>query len=144
MGGGCARKHGRFPEIDPRNLTLVLVSSQILLSCPSIYLSPFLSISLFLCLSRLRGLLTGVDLFWQGLGKDEHDVCAERVGVWGGKDVAQAPAGQRHNKHFGKDEVSVQRVGVWHNSWAHYPTVVTPNDRRHKYANGERFNHGIH
>mmetsp|Transcript_2423 Transcript_2423/g.4898 ORF Transcript_2423/g.4898 Transcript_2423/m.4898 type:complete len:248 (-) Transcript_2423:146-889(-) len=80
-----------------------------------------------------------------GLGKEENPVSAERIGVWGGKDVPQAPAGAKHNKHFGRDEVSVQRVGVWHNSWAHYDTVVTPNDRRHRYnEKGERYNHGIH
>ena len=80
------------------------------------------------------------------LGKDEHDVCAERVGVWGGRDVPQAPAGGAHNRHLGRDEVSVQRVGVWHNSWAHYDTVKTPNDRRHKYQGegGGRYGHGRH
>jgi len=63
------------------------------------------------------------------LGKAEDDVAVERVGVWGGCDVPNAPAGRRHNKHLGEGECSVQRVGVWHNSWAHYDTVVTPNDR---------------
>mmetsp|Transcript_8705 Transcript_8705/g.17103 ORF Transcript_8705/g.17103 Transcript_8705/m.17103 type:complete len:116 (+) Transcript_8705:342-689(+) len=79
------------------------------------------------------------------LPPDEHAVCAERVGVFGGRDVPQAPAGAAHNKHIGAGgEVSVQRVGVWHNSWAHYRTVVTPNDRRHKYNDdkAERYNHG--
>lgn len=66
----------------------------------------------------------------------------ERVGIWGGKDIPQAPAGRAHNKHLGHDECSVQRVGVWHNSWCHYDTVVTPNDRRHKYQDQPHFNHG--
>jgi len=119
---------------------------------PGVCVCVCVCVSVSLCLHKRLGLYAFVLAFRaygnrcqrQGLGKDEHDVCAERVGVWGGKDVAQAPAGQKHNKHFGKEEVSVQRVGVWHNSWAHYPTVVTPNDRRHKYAHGERYNHGIH
>jgi hypothetical protein len=51
------------------------------------------------------------------LGKDESHVPAERVGVWGGRDIPQAPAGRAHNKHLGNGECSVQRVGVWHNSW---------------------------
>jgi len=63
------------------------------------------------------------------LGKAEDDVAVERVGVWGVCDVPNAPAGRRHNKHLGEGECSVQRVGVWHNSWAHYDTVLTPNDR---------------
>lgn len=107
------------------------------------HIQNFLSESRFSHASRLpRDCDCGFCL--QGLGKEENAVCAERIGVWGGKDVAQAPAGRKHNKHFGREEVSVQRVGVWHNSWAHYDTVVTPNDRRHKYGQGEKFNHGIH
>ena len=77
-------------------------------------------------------------------GKDESHVPAERVGVWGGRDIPQAPAGRAHNKHLGVGECSVQRVGVWHNSWAHYDTVLTPNDRRHKYQEraNPHYNHG--
>mmetsp|Transcript_12210 Transcript_12210/g.42527 ORF Transcript_12210/g.42527 Transcript_12210/m.42527 type:complete len:256 (-) Transcript_12210:1351-2118(-) len=75
--------------------------------------------------------------------EDDDDVCAERVGVWGGRNIPQAPAGSRHNRHLGAGEVSIQRVGVWHESWAHYDTIITPKDRRHRRNEGEKhYNHG--
>ena len=45
-----------------------------------------------------------------------HNLCvSKRVGV--------------HILCAGRVQVSVQRVGVWHNSWHNYPTINTPNAR---------------